>query len=83
MTFEELKKITKEFVEAEKVYKESMDKILGPVLINHVGQIPVTYITKEQIMKLKELRETSDKAERKMQKARIEFINNRSKNKNC
>lgn len=81
MALEELKKITKEFVETEKKYKEFRDKTLGPVWVNHIGRIPVKFVTKEQIMKIKELHELSDEAERKMHKARIEFINSRRQNK--
>jgi len=77
MTLEELKKITKKFVEAEKKYKEFIDEVLGPVWLNHPGRIPVKFVTKEQILKIKELRGASYEAEKEMQKARIEFINNR------
>lgn len=78
MTFKELRNITKKFVVAEKKYKEFRDKVLGPVWVNNVDRIPLTFVTKEQILGIKRLHKLSDEVEKEMQKARVEFIKSRN-----
>lgn len=80
MTLEEVKMKFGEYRQAEKEYKNEAEKHFptNPVVLDE--PLKFSFITKEQIMRINELKKIRDQKENDWHKAMIEYQNHRNKN---